>query len=438
MVRLSRFTVSWPRRDGTVLIFNTLTRAIAILEQSAWYEVERSPCGSSTPATGELARLGILVEDSVDELAVFKHWLNKQTYGSSSYFPIVLTTWACNLACPYCCQAAVADKSAHLTVDMAGQIADWIIAEAEARHSDRISLTFYGGEPLLNPQPIEPICKRLEQWKSVNPHRDLAYFLVSNGYLLTPDRAVWLADLGVNRAMITVDGAKSVHDRRRVLKNGEGTYDRILENIEGMASSFSLIVVNVNLDSDNAASIPGLLSDLERRGLKDAVQMNYGLTSPTHAHQAHCGLCLGSFAGGLVMADAVRQTLGQGFKVIDSVMGGPCPRETDYCVVIGPEGDLYKCISSVGHPHFKLGYISDDSFHIESRAAQHQTVALWDSDQCRACQYLPICRAGCLHRVHVASSDLRSHECWREFYDNHLRETIELTYELHPSLRAVG
>ncbi|MCM1236362.1 MAG: hypothetical protein NC124_11505 [Clostridium sp.] len=55
--------------------------------------------------------------------------------------------------------------------------------------------------------------------------------MVTNGYFLTKDVAQKLAKLKVSSLQVTIDGPKHVHDKRRVLAGGEGTFDKIIQKL---------------------------------------------------------------------------------------------------------------------------------------------------------------------------------------------------------------
>ena len=55
---------------------------------------------------------------------------------------------------------------------------------------------------------------------------------VTNGYLLTEAMIINMKEFGTYALQITVDLNKSIHDKRRILANGEGSYDVIIDNIK--------------------------------------------------------------------------------------------------------------------------------------------------------------------------------------------------------------
>jgi len=60
--------------------------------------------------------------------------------------------------------------------------------------------------------------------------------IITNGYLLTDSNARMLSSVaGVTTVQVTIDGTKDIHDKRRTLEGGQGTYDVIMQNIKDNA-----------------------------------------------------------------------------------------------------------------------------------------------------------------------------------------------------------
>ena len=65
--------------------------------------------------------------------------------------------------------------------------------------------------------------------------------IITNGYLLTKENAERLKECQVGRVQITLDGPKEIHDVRRPLVNGNGTYDIIMKNIMDVKEVLQLV-----------------------------------------------------------------------------------------------------------------------------------------------------------------------------------------------------
>ena len=126
-------------------------------------------------------------------------------------------------------------------------------------------MTWYGGEPLLGQDRLDRLSVAFLE-RTAAAGVDYSASIVTNGYLLTPETATRLRELGVRSAQITLDGPPETHNRMRPLVSGRPTFDVILDNIERSADLLP-IAVRVNLDTSNAAEAETLLDLLAERGL---------------------------------------------------------------------------------------------------------------------------------------------------------------------------
>lgn len=55
--------------------------------------------------------------------------------------------------------------------------------------------------------------------------------IITNGYGLTKEISDELVQMQIKTAQVTIDGPEEIHNRTRFLKNGEGTYRRIINNL---------------------------------------------------------------------------------------------------------------------------------------------------------------------------------------------------------------
>lgn len=66
----------------------------------------------------------------------------------------------------------------------------------------------------------------------------ISYFssIVTNGALLDAELVRKLVSFKCHSIQITIDGWKEIHDKNRIFKNGEGTYDLLIKNINSVVS----------------------------------------------------------------------------------------------------------------------------------------------------------------------------------------------------------
>lgn len=82
--------------------------------------------------------------------------------------------------------------------------------------------------------------------------------VITNGYLLNKEISDELVELGITFVQVTIDGDKHTHDERRMLHNGNGTYDRIIQNLLEANDKLN-IAVRVNISKDNTDCMDSFL-----------------------------------------------------------------------------------------------------------------------------------------------------------------------------------
>jgi uncharacterized protein len=126
-----------------------------------------------------------------------------------------------------------------------------LTARAEGLAS--LTLSWFGGEPLLARDIVEDIQQHALGLVDRYPEMSFDAGMTTNGYFLTPEVLTGLVELGVISYQITIDGARETHDRRRIQANGQGTFDRIWQNLletRAVMKRFD-ILVRLHIDQDS-------------------------------------------------------------------------------------------------------------------------------------------------------------------------------------------
>ena len=115
-------------------------------------------------------------------------------------------------------------------------------------NSSSISIKWYGGEPLIEFNKIVQITNEVKPL-----FENFSASIITNGYLLTPDKIEQFEELGIRQIQITLDGPEEIHNKRRPLKNGKGSFNQILRNIDYLFSVNEkiFVTIRVNIDRSN-------------------------------------------------------------------------------------------------------------------------------------------------------------------------------------------
>ena len=290
----------------------------------------------------------------------------------------LLTTLQCNFACDYCFQGDHGDYNFHadkMSLETAARVGDWLERELDRVRPERFVLTFFGGEPLLNLPVMYQLAERM--WAATQA-RGVPMFasIITNGLLLTPDVVDRMLPFGLNGIKITLDGDRDTHNRMRPLRGGQGTFDRIVENIRQVAGRCR-IAIGGNFDESSVDSFPALLDFLKAQDFGDKlIKVNFKpvirdmappvpkgmiplipvgagnkplngtcMTSAGAGHGSTCDSC--DFLDDK-MSFLREETKRHGFPTPDGVHNGPCHVHMEHAHTIGPDGSLYACPGFTG------------------------------------------------------------------------------------------
>jgi uncharacterized protein len=144
-------------------------------------------------------------------------------------------THECNMRCKYCAFSGLYKyQRTHSKLSMSTETAMKAIDAfmGQTQGAKESTLSFYGGEPLVQFDRIVAIVNYAMQLKQ---DRELHLHLTTNGTLLDDTILEFLIAHNV-QVQISLDGPRDVHDRYRVYRNGDGTFDRIMANIRRIKS----------------------------------------------------------------------------------------------------------------------------------------------------------------------------------------------------------
>jgi len=463
-MRASRFTLSVPLPDtGEHFLFNSLTDSQIVVSNDVvdlLGRVDRDEVthldAASRQTVAELAALGFIVESRIAEDRALKEFFTDLREDASHLRVTLLTTLQCNFACDYCIQGdheAHTTSAAKMSLEQAARAGEWIEQRLDALKSPRFTLTFFGGEPLLNLPVVYGLAERL--WNACQS-RGVAMniSIITNGLLLTEAVVDRLLPFGLTGVKITLDGDRATHDRLRPLRGGQGTFDRILANMRAVAPKVRLSIGG-NFDVESAASYPELLTLLRGEPFADRIAKiafkpiirgpNTGRPGAASvvrrtaegtridlrvvseaAPSALGGTCMtaaGSGAGTSTPCDTCgladermswlrAETKAKGFATLDGLHMGPCELHRRHAYTVGPEGSLYPCPGFTGERDQRIGHVDPalDEAHHATRE-KFEAHAPWKA--CGDCALVPVCGGGCSVAAHNEQGDLGKPSCHR-------------------------
>jgi uncharacterized protein len=257
-MKYSRYNIFSKIRDSeNFFIVNLLSGNADVLSDQEAEKVKILSSGKEIDDPGycnELAEKGYLT-DEAEEIRLYRNkyadFIDSRDRDEIQIF--FVTNYSCNFACTYCYQ----DQYNNLNSSLSNEIIDSFFSFVRNEFAGRKKyITVFGGEPLLN-SPVQK--KLITHFLDKASESNLHVSIVTNGYSLD-DYTQILLNRNIREIQVTLDGTEKVHNNRRFLKGGDGTFDKIVEGIDTCLKNRININLRMVIDRENI----GNLADLAR------------------------------------------------------------------------------------------------------------------------------------------------------------------------------
>ena len=406
--RLSGFCINYD--EGEVhLLKSLLTKQLALLS-TAEYEALKGLASSTVDFTYleqnglvELAERRFIVRENYDEckeylfLLKVMRTMRKSSDGIKHY--VILPTTACNARCTYCYEkdfvpTTMTDETFKATVDFIDR----------TRSSEKITLRWFGGEPLLTTSRIDQFCDEFTR-------RGISFKsnIVTNGSLLTPELAKRAWDQwNLRTAQVSLDGFRTDYElRKRFNTPSLHNYDTVMKGIHNLVDQGVLVALRCNYDEGNIEGLSDFVDDILREFAgTDRIRLYFALLFQDRSKEESVDL--------IHRICEVEDKVAQAGVYREDVLHTE-PFKTNLCIadnmesccVIDPEGNLQNC------QHLDDSHIYGNVWEgITNQQRYDELKKEHEVDPCcQTCPFLPICtpfyRHGCLDAVLDYCRELR-------------------------------
>lgn len=382
--------------ENSVVIFNTLLRNAVLMDVAEM----KDPVDLNEACKHTLFQLGLLVVSGRDEKAEWEKQFFEAQEDLSYLDLTILLTENCQMRCVYCFEGA--KRKNRITSPAMNDILLFL-----GKHSQtckKLRVAWFGGEPLLAYEKLKEMSVALMNFCK---EHDIEYIadITTNGFALNQQRCHELVScLNVKRYIITVDGPENIHEQRRPLLSRKPSFSVIWRNIEMLVEMGAWVTLRMTIDKENVSYIPILLGQIADSRLKGRVGLAFCRTIDYNYTPENISESLYSDKE---FADVEWQLIQYAHKLglwrysfpYAAPLGG-CLRKGD--IVIGTNGEIYKCLDTVGNAQWIAGHIGVQNEADKSVPEWYDTWRKWSplkSDSCKKCVLVPLCNGGCPHNA---------------------------------------
>lgn len=376
--RKTHFCVEQPC-DGGMLLYHLLTKELVWLDGEAYdscleNEYLRSHWFVVPEATREKAQADMV------------KWVlsagQKKNTDITSY--TIFPTTDCNARCFYCFE--LSRSRIPMSRETALKVVRYIKGHCGGK---KVSITWFGGEPLYNREAMDTICNGLQE-EGV----DFTSKITTNAYLFD-ETAVEQANglWNVKYAQITLDGTETVYNRIKAYIHKDGSpYRIVLQNMEHLLDAGIFVAVRLNMDLKNAEDLLLLVDELALR---------FGPRN---------NLCV--YANHIFKGD---ETIADSYSAEEWMLRGEAMRRLEERIAqhglearggVEKKYKLHFCMADIGNavtilPDGHIGlceHFSDTEFigHIDREGFDEAVVKSWKEtvpaiEECATCFYYPSC-----------------------------------------------
>lgn len=347
----------------------------------------------------ELKKGGFIVDKDLDELNLIKSIFNINRFADKNSLTLTLMpTMLCNFRCPYCYEKDRNYPNQTMSKEVIASIIDYI--DKNILDNGYLNISWYGGEPLLKKDIVFELQSKINELAN-KKNITVSSGMITNGYFLTKEVSDKLYNLGIYNIQVTIDGTKEIHDKKRILSNGDGSFDVIMSNLKNINENI-MVAIRINIDKNNVDNAPELIKSFVNSGLSKngnihpyfALVKDYDLSKDFISDSFYD---LPNYSKEEVFLNNL--LLDYGFKTRNITPRlSSCGAISPNTIVIEPDGTIHKCWHTVGKKENAIGNVlnisSNDSLLLKNEVKWYAW-SVFDNKECTECSILPICMGGC-------------------------------------------
>ncbi|MBT1247819.1 MULTISPECIES: radical SAM protein [unclassified Thermosipho (in: thermotogales)] len=405
-MKLSKYNILIEKEEYLIL-FNTISNAMLYVEQSKKNKIKKM-CESKKVKISEfepdeietLKKGFFILDDDFDEVEYLKLRFNAYRYSDRYLRYTIVLTEKCNFNCVYCYQQQIQSVSGKMASEIQEEQISQLIEETKRRFESQkpkvLSVTFYGGEPLLS---LEKLIFISEKFRELSKKYQVEYrpFIVTNGYLLNKITAKKLIKVGIRSVIITIDGTEEIHDKYRRLLNGGPTFSKLIENIEKIHKDMQ-VQLRINISKESVNSVKKLISFIVEKRLNVTFDFQMIEVVKEFSNKFEdTPLTLKEFSK--IEIELYKEILKYlpeySFNPFKNLKFARCDALCLNSFVIDVDGSVHKCWGEVGNKVTIAGKLTNEGIKLNQKYTKWLAYEPYEDKECQSCIVFPACMGGC-------------------------------------------
>ena len=406
MWKITKYFVSVPY-GAEVIVFNTFTSSLILLEKDLYQKVfvDEEFSTIEKDVLKSLVEMSFLVDSELDESFHLETIRTRGRYfDNDTHMITIAPTLACNARCYYCYEQGV--KFTMMSKETADVLIDFLDKHCSER---KLTLTWFGGEPLMGKSIIDYITKSL-----LDRGIEILSVITTNGYLVDNEviekaKGYW----NIRRFQITIDDIGEEYNRIKNYIEAGDAFSRVIKNIEKLLENRIKVNVRINFDPNKIERTLCTIDYLQKRFSKyetffmyvaaindlnvESVLNNFS----NKAEHPYLTLLRKMKDLGFLCPTTLSEELETKFDDEETLRYLNLRSRPIACYatclnkfVVDPDGNFYKCHRLLGRgKKYICGNIYDGISY--NQAYKMFADGKLSSANCEKCSLLPMCQGGC-------------------------------------------
>lgn len=354
-----------------------------------------------------------IVPDDFDEIEFLK--AERSTYANSKDFKaVVLPTYDCNFNCWYCTQR---HEQSEFTQENQELLVKHLTKYISDNDIETFTLSWFGGEPLLQKDAVIDITKRLKKFCEEN----IITFnsgITTNGFLMNHETIVRLIDAGISFFQISFDGVKEKHDKVKFDGSQRSAFETVLANIVDFLNTGSntTMQLRINYTPDVLAN-SDIVTQICRRipaSIRNRISVDLQKVWQIDADTID-----------IEKLNEINHLFSEaGFLLTTEHFFSYCYVEKVHHNMYYYNGSVDKCDNNT--PKTAKGYINEIGDVVWNEAPLfYDYDILSEESPCRNCDKFPLCKSACVVKREAAIRGVTDSLCTNTYTDAQMEQHIQ-------------